>query len=186
MQPSESVPSAETFVHDAVSAALRAFGLAASLALSTPPAGAGRRVLRVKLLPAPGTSLSPRRWGQAAGALQALAEAALVARGEPGLSVELSVPEQSGLQAGHDPEPDDALARAVRVVARRAAALGRPFALGPMSAVERRLVHQALSDLAEVHTQSEGEGIYRRLWVMPRRPAPQPPAPPAPVETAPN
>ncbi len=162
----------EKFIHDAVAQALAAFGLSATPTLSVALGAGGRKLVRVKLVPGAGPGLPPRRWGLVAVGLQSLVEAGLLARGEGAVAIEVAPPESQGGYPSGELEPDDALARSVRAVARRAAALGRPFAIGPMSAVERRLVHQALSDLPEVHTQSEGEGIYRRLWVVPRRPAP--------------
>ena len=44
---------------------------------------------------------------------------------------------------------------------------GREVALDPMSAAERRIVHEYLRDRADVGTHSEGEGVDRRLVVSP-------------------
>lgn len=44
---------------------------------------------------------------------------------------------------------------------------GRPQILR-LSASERRVVHVALSEHSQVRTESEGEGIYRVLKVLPR------------------
>lgn len=46
--------------------------------------------------------------------------------------------------------------------------LGRPVRLDPMSAIERRLVHEHLRDRDEIETWSEGEEPERRLVVGPR------------------
>ncbi len=51
----------------------------------------------------------------------------------------------------------------------QAVAGGRPVALEPMSAVERRLVHELLKDDPEVETESEGAEPYRAVVVVPRR-----------------
>lgn len=157
----------ETFVVRALSGALEAFGLACGLETKSRPAQ-GRTVVRITLVPAPDQPLSPRRWGLVAASLQSLAEAALVARGTTDVAVEVSGPERPP-EAGEGAEAEDGLVRAAREAARRAAATGRAFALGPMNPVERRLVHQAIGELPDVWTQSDGEGIYRRLWVVPRR-----------------
>ena len=53
--------------------------------------------------------------------------------------------------------------------AEQASATGRPVALEPMSAVERRLVHEALKDDPEVETESEGAEPHRYVVVVPRR-----------------
>ena len=43
-----------------------------------------------------------------------------------------------------------------------------PFALEPMSAYERRIVHLALADHRDVTTQSIGEGEARKVVIMPK------------------
>jgi hypothetical protein len=73
---------------------------------------------------------------------------------------------------------------AARALARTAAQLGRAYALGPMSVQQRRSVHQALGEVPEVWTQSEGDGIQRRLWLVPRQVARKPE--PAPRTSAPR
>jgi spoIIIJ-associated protein len=55
--------------------------------------------------------------------------------------------------------------------AEQASATGRPVALEPMSAVERRLVHESLKDDPEVETSSEGAEPHRYVVVLPRRSA---------------
>jgi spoIIIJ-associated protein len=56
-------------------------------------------------------------------------------------------------------QADDAADEAVRT--------GRDVALDPMSAAERRIVHEYLRDREDVETESEGEGPDRRLVVSP-------------------
>ena len=45
---------------------------------------------------------------------------------------------------------------------------GRPVEMDPMSPSERRVVHVALADQADLETKSEGEGIYRHLVIFPK------------------
>jgi spoIIIJ-associated protein len=52
--------------------------------------------------------------------------------------------------------------------ARRAAATGRPVDLDPMTAVERKIVHEALKDDPEVETESVGSEPNRYVVVVPR------------------
>jgi spoIIIJ-associated protein len=52
--------------------------------------------------------------------------------------------------------------------ARRAAATGRRVDLDPMTAVERKIVHEALKDDPEVETASEGTEPNRYVVVVPR------------------
>ncbi len=56
-----------------------------------------------------------------------------------------------------------------RRAAERATATGQRVALEPMSAVERRLVHEALKDDPSVATASEGDEPHRYVVVSPRR-----------------
>lgn len=53
-------------------------------------------------------------------------------------------------------------------VAERVAATGRPVALEPMPARERRVIHLALAERADVTTQSVGEGDARRVEIRPK------------------
>ena len=53
-------------------------------------------------------------------------------------------------------------------MAERAKSNGMPFALEPMPAYERRIVHLALADNPDVTTQSVGEGEARKVVIMPK------------------
>jgi len=59
------------------------------------------------------------------------------------------------------------LERLAERVASRALQTGRPVALDPMNARDRRLIHVALRDRNDVATISEGEGRYRQVVVVP-------------------
>lgn len=61
------------------------------------------------------------------------------------------------------------LAEMAERAATRAADTGEEVALPPMSSSDRRLVHLALSEHANVTTESTGEEGYRRVVVKPRR-----------------
>lgn len=52
-------------------------------------------------------------------------------------------------------------------VAKRAQRTGRPVALSPMSAIDRRIIHMALKLHKDVLTESTGDGIERRVVVRP-------------------
>ncbi len=45
---------------------------------------------------------------------------------------------------------------------------GEPFALEPMAAFDRRIIHLALADHPDVTTQSSGEGEARKVVILPR------------------
>ena len=59
------------------------------------------------------------------------------------------------------------LRRLARRTAGRVASSGREDSLDPMSPAERRIVHMALANHPEVHTESEGEGSDRRVIIFP-------------------
>ena len=56
-----------------------------------------------------------------------------------------------------------------QVAAERAIETGAPFALNPMNARERRIVHLALRDQPTVRTQSEGRGTERQVVIFPAK-----------------
>ncbi len=71
--------------------------------------------------------------------------------------------------AGYRARRSATLDSLARRSAEQASATGRPVALEPMSAVERRIVHEALKDDPEVETESEGAEPNRYVVVLPRR-----------------
>ena len=73
------------------------------------------------------------------------------------------------------------LRAAATVAAEKVRKTGSPYEFSPMSSRERRIVHLALRDEADLHTESEGEGAHRRLVVYPKdykgsagKPSPRP------------
>ena len=103
------------------------------------------------------------RHGQTIDALQYLANA-LVARGA-GESRRRVVVDA----AGYRDRRGAALEALAQRSAERASATGTPVALEPMTAVERKVVHEALKDDPEVETTSEGTEPNRYVVVLPRR-----------------
>ncbi|MGI8973673.1 MAG: RNA-binding cell elongation regulator Jag/EloR [Gaiella sp.] len=73
--------------------------------------------------------------------------------------------------AGYRERRAATLEQAARRAAERASATGQSIPLDPMSAVERRLVHESLKDDPEVVTASEGNEPNRYVVVSPRRAA---------------
>jgi spoIIIJ-associated protein len=53
-------------------------------------------------------------------------------------------------------------------MAEKAMKTGRPVPVEPMSPHDRRIVHMALVDHTGVTTESEGEGLFRRVVVFPK------------------
>jgi spoIIIJ-associated protein len=60
------------------------------------------------------------------------------------------------------------LQMAAGVAAERVRKTGMPYEFAPMSSRERRMVHLALRDHADLHTESQGEGARRCLVVYPK------------------
>lgn len=60
------------------------------------------------------------------------------------------------------------LRMAASVAAEKVRKTGTPYQFAPMSSRERRVVHLALRDEADLHTESEGEGMRRCLMVYPK------------------
>jgi len=73
--------------------------------------------------------------------------------------------------AGYRARRSATLEALARRSAEQASATGRRVELEPMSAVERRIVHEALKDDPEVETASEGVEPSRYVVVLPRRSA---------------
>jgi spoIIIJ-associated protein len=73
--------------------------------------------------------------------------------------------------AGYRARRSATLETLARRSAEQASATGRRVELEPMSAVERRIVHEALKDDPEVETASEGAEPNRYVVVVPRRSA---------------
>lgn len=98
--------------------------------------------------------------GQTIDALQYLANAMVRARGGDSEVVVDA--------AGYRARRAKALETVARRGAERASASGRPVALDPMTAVERKIVHESLKDDPEVETTSEGSEPNRYVVVLPR------------------
>lgn len=73
--------------------------------------------------------------------------------------------------SGYRERQREILERQADQAAERALKRGRPMDLEPMSAQERRVVHEHLKDRAGVETYSEGDEPDRRLVVSPVAPS---------------
>lgn len=76
-------------------------------------------------------------------------------------------PDVSTLKNQVDPELDVSLVELAHEVAQKALALQKVVTIHPMQAADRRAVHQTVTVLPGVHTVSEGEGLYRRMHIVP-------------------
>lgn len=66
-----------------------------------------------------------------------------------------------------DPDLDPTLVEVGRLLAERARSLGKVITVHPMLPADRRAVHQTIMTMEGVHTMSEGEGLYRRMHIVP-------------------
>ena len=66
-----------------------------------------------------------------------------------------------------DPDLDPSLVALARSLADKAQALGKVITVHPMLPADRRALHQTITTIAGVSTVSEGEGLYRRLHIVP-------------------
>lgn len=69
---------------------------------------------------------------------------------------------------GYRGRREDSLVDLAQRVAEKAMKTGRPVPVEPMSPHDRRIVHMALVDHTGVTTESEGEGLFRRVVVFPK------------------
>src|SRR5436309_614049 len=60
------------------------------------------------------------------------------------------------------------LRTAASVAAERVRKTGTPYRFAPMSSRERRIVHLALRDFEDLHTESEGQGGRRMVVLLPK------------------
>lgn len=109
----------------------------------------------------PDVGLLIGKHGQTIDAIQYLANAMVRARGG---DREVVVD-----AAGYRARRTAALEAIARRTAERSLASGRRVALDPMTAVERKIVHEALKDDPEVETTSEGSEPNRYVVVYPRQ-----------------
>jgi len=130
--------------------------------------------INVKLYGADGGRLTDRH-GELLDAIQVLANKALTGR-----TVEKEI-ELDCEEFKHGREED--LNRRAREVADRVRKGGREELLPSMSPIERRIVHIALRDDADVTTESRGEGFFKRVAII-LRPAGE--AAEEPAESAPS
>jgi spoIIIJ-associated protein len=68
---------------------------------------------------------------------------------------------------GYRQRRTDALVQLAHRLREKATRTGKIVAVNPMSAHDRRIIHMALKETPGVTTRSEGEGIYRRLLIVP-------------------
>jgi spoIIIJ-associated protein len=69
---------------------------------------------------------------------------------------------------GYRGRREDSLADLARRLAEKAVKTGRPVPVEPMNPADRRIVHVTLVDHPGVTTESDGEGLFRRVVIYPK------------------
>ena len=69
---------------------------------------------------------------------------------------------------GHRKARLEELRMAARVAAEKVRQSGSPYHFAPMSSRERRILHLALRDEHDLHTESSGEGLRRSVVLYPK------------------
>ncbi|MCB9734590.1 MAG: hypothetical protein H6745_18545 [Deltaproteobacteria bacterium] len=64
---------------------------------------------------------------------------------------------------------DEDLGASARELANRAIEQAQTFKMGPLDPRSRRIVHMTLKDVDGVTTRSEGEGVFRRVCIIPEK-----------------
>ncbi len=81
----------------------------------------------------------------------------------------LSVKKQTVVDTeGYRQKRKDALVELAKSLSEKVRAKGVPVSTNPLNPFERRIVHLALQDDAELTTKSTGEGMYRRVVISPQ------------------
>ncbi|MGM0577226.1 MAG: protein jag [Myxococcota bacterium] len=69
---------------------------------------------------------------------------------------------------GAKKEQDEDLGRSALELADKAKEDGKTYKMGPLDPRARRVVHMALKNVGGVDTRSEGEGVFRRVCIIPK------------------
>jgi spoIIIJ-associated protein len=83
-------------------------------------------------------------------------------------------PTEQASQSSID-ETDPEIVTLGQELAERAKKLGKTLTVGPMSARERRSIHLAVKEVGGATTRSEGDGLQRRILIVPDAPSQPPP-----------
>jgi spoIIIJ-associated protein len=112
------------------------------------------------ILAGPDAGLMKRRGGEALRGMQQVVEAVLAR--DPHFELEAVIEVEGMLES-----QEEALHERARAAAAEVRRSGQAVHFAPLNPFERRIVHMALKDEADLRTWSEGEGSERRLFVGP-------------------
>ena len=117
----------------------------------------------------PDSSLLLARGGELLRAIELIAHETLRLTGDEHEKISFDCMNQRAMRL-------DELRSAARVAADKVRQTSTPYHFTPMSSRERRIVHLALREEADLRTESEGEGLRRNVVVYPKdyKSAPKP------------
>lgn len=96
--------------------------------------------------------------------------AALQYMGSRLLSRALGAPVRIQLDIGqYRSRQDEKLRELARSLAEKARQTGKPVSTRPLSSYHRRIVHMSLKDEPDIQTRSAGEGVMKRVVILPER-----------------
>jgi spoIIIJ-associated protein len=166
--PEEVPEEIEKVAQEALTTLLARLGVEASVASQTkPPVEGNEEAPDVVALDVTGDDLGILigRRGQTLAALQYIIRLIVTHQAKARVPVVIDV-------EGYKQRRYGALQALARRVAEQVKERKKPFALEPMLAYERRIVHLALADDPDVTTESVGEGEARKVVIMLREPKP--------------
>jgi spoIIIJ-associated protein len=167
MEPEERSEMAEV-AKEVLEELLARLGVEASVVSETkPPVEGGAEVSELITLNVTGDDLGILigRRGQTLGALQHMVRLIVAHQVKARVPIVIDV-------EGYKQRRYSALQALAWRVAEQVKDRKKPFALEPMPAYERRIIHLALADDPDVTTESTGVGEARKVVIMPREPKP--------------
>jgi spoIIIJ-associated protein len=96
--------------------------------------------------------------------------------GGPRAFVKLSFGDAPPVEQSAIDDTDPEIVTLGKALAERAQKLGKTLTVGPMSARERRSIHVAVKEAGGATTRSEGDGLQRRILIVPETPSQPKPA----------
>ena len=165
VRPLVGVPGkADEMAKEVLETLLTRMGVEASVASQTrPPVEGGGEASDVIALDVSGDDLGILigRRGQTLSSLQYIVRLIVANQAKARVPVVIDV-------EGYKQRRYEALQALAHRMAEQVRVRGRPFALEPMPAYERRIIHLALADDPDVATESVGDGEARKVVITPR------------------
>jgi spoIIIJ-associated protein len=164
-EPLEEKGNVAEMAVSALEALIKRLGLEASVASEMkPPLAGGEDAPPVVTLNVKGDDLGILigRRGQTLASLQHIVRLMVAHKAKARVPIVIDV-------EGYKQRRYEALQALARRMAEQVKERGRSFALEPMPAYERRIIHLTLADSPDVTTESTGDGEVRKVVIVPRK-----------------